>query len=270
MANTKHPETTSHVSDDSDAQALRQQVEHLRLTNQLLWALLADISRKMQVSSAAIKASVSSLLGYDIVLGLAAQHELLEVIEDSTDQVSKNITLLTLVSQIEAGTFFINTEPIEISEILSAVNELMSRTYPDLTINLGTQMPGRPVCVDYEFLSIALMMLFELLIQTQQPPQQLNITATESKTHCLIDVGSTKQEIYDTLSKVSESGTEVLLRDTAFLLPVRKLQLYVACKIFEQLSIQIESAPESEPEQSTGIRLLIPLAKKQDGTLNCE
>ena len=98
MAEPKYSDTGSQIAGDAGMQDLRQEVEQLRLTNQMLWALLADISKKMQVSSAAIKASVSSLLGYDIVLGTAAQHELLEVIESSTDQVSKNITLLTLLS----------------------------------------------------------------------------------------------------------------------------------------------------------------------------
>lgn len=269
MANTKHSGTNSYASEDANVEELRQEVEHLRLTNQMLWALLSDISKKMQVSSAAIKASVSSLLGYDIVLGIAAQHELLEIIENSTDQVSKNITLLTLVSQIEADTFFINPEPIEIPEILSAVNEIIAKNHPDLTPRLNIHAPGQPACVDYEYLSIALVMLYELIIQNQQSPQ-LTIAAVEVKDYWVIDIGEVGQGILDALLKVSVSGVQEFLQDVVYLLPIRKLQIYVAYKMLERLSIQISTVLESEPEETAGIRLMIPIAETNNSPLNCE
>jgi K+-sensing histidine kinase KdpD len=270
MANIRNSGMNPHASEDANVENLRQEVEHLRLTNQLLWALLADISRKTQVSSAAIKASVSSLLGYDIVLGTAAQHELLEVIEDSTDQVSKNITLLTLVSQIEADTFLINPEPDEISEILAAVNETIIKQYPELALGFSIDASGSPVCIDYDYLSIALVMLYELIIQAQSSPQQLNIAASEAGDHWILDIGNVSQGIYDILSRISAGGINVLLQDASYLLPVKKLQLYVACKIFERLSIEMTGVLGSKPDESAGIRLMIPLAKQQAGTSNCE
>ena len=167
MKNAENSSIDSHASDEIRDQNLRQENEHLRMTNQMLWSLLVDISKKMQVSSAAIKASVSSLLGYDIVLGMAAQHELLEVIENSTDQVSKNIMLLTLVSKMESDTFIFNPEPTEIPELLSSVNGIIAQDYPDLPLGLNIRTPGKLACIDYEYLSIVLVMLCELIIQTQ-------------------------------------------------------------------------------------------------------
>ncbi|MFC1959313.1 hypothetical protein ACFLYO_01255 [Chloroflexota bacterium] len=273
MKNTESSSMDAYASDDISEQNLRQANEHLRLTNQMLWSLFADISKKMQVSSTAIKASVSSLLGYDIVLGLAAQHELLEIIENSTDQVSKNIMLLTLVSKMESNTFAINPEPIEIPEILSSVNEIVARNHPELSLGLSIHTPGKPACIDYEYLSIALVMLYELIIQTQQAPCSLNIAAVESEDHWFIDIEEVSKEIFDTLLKVSASGTDELLQD-AYLLPTKKLQLYVVCKIFERLAIQIATPLASETEGPTGIRLMIPIAKNKllvhELSLNCE
>jgi signal transduction histidine kinase len=270
MANTNHPDTESRASADANVQDLRQEVEHLRLTNQMLWALLADISKKMQVSSAAIKASVSSLLGYDIVLGTAAQHELLEVIENSTDHVSSNITLLTLVSQLEADTFTSDPEPIEISEILFVANEIITRSHPDLTPDLDIPSSENLACIDYDYLSIALVMLYELNIQTQKPPQSLNITAVEAEEHWILDIGKVSQVVFDAVVEVSAGGTDELLRGQGYLPPFRKLQLYVICKILERLSIQIGTILDSESGGTPGIRLMIPFAKMSDSNLYCE
>ena len=260
MKNTENSSTDSYTSDEIEDQNLRQENEHLRMTNQMLWSLITDISKKMQVSSTAIKASVSSLLGYDIVLGMAAQRELLEIIENSTDQVSKNIMLLTLVSKMESDTFIFSPEPIEIPEILSSVNGIIAQNYPDLLLGLNVHTPGKPACIDYEYLAISLVMLCELIVQTQPSPRSLNIAAAESKDHWVIEIGQASQGMIDTLLKLSTSGTDELLQD-AYLLPTRKLQLYVVYKILERLSIQISTPLQSETKEPIGIRLMIPIAK---------
>lgn len=244
-------------SDETGNQNLYLENERLRATNQMLWSLLADISKKMQSSSAAIKASVSSLLGYDIVLGMAAQHELLEIIESSTDQVSKNIMLLTLVSKMASDTFIINPEPTEVPEILSAVIGTVAKTYPDLPFDLTVRTPGKPAYVDYEYLSIALVMLCELMIQMQPSPRPLGIAAVESKDHWAVDIGEVNQEVLGTLLKASAGGSDELLQD-AHLLPTRRLQLYVVYRILERLSIKI-STPSSNTNEPVNIRLMVPV-----------
>ena len=98
MKNTDGPSMAAYTSDETRDQNLRQENERLRMTNQMLWSLFADISKKMQVSSAAIKASVSSLLGYDIILGMAAQHELLEIIQKYREGLVPLIVPATLIN----------------------------------------------------------------------------------------------------------------------------------------------------------------------------
>ncbi len=237
--------------------SLRQEIEKLHAGNQALWSLLVNIAKKIQGSSTAIKASVSSLLGYDIMWDASAQHEFLEVIDTSTNQVSKYVVLLTLVSKMESNSPMLDPEPNEIREILSAVIENVSCSYPKLSINLNTCTSGRPVCVDYEYLSIALIMLFEFVIEMQAPPQQLNIFTEELRDHWVVDVKGVDQSA-DKMLKLSASYIDELIQD-ASLLPTTKLKLYVVYKILELQSIQIKIQPKID--KPTGIRLTIPIVK---------
>jgi len=236
---------------------LRNEAEYLRIANQLLWSLLADISKKIQGSSAAIKASVSSLLGYDIIWDASTQHELLEIIDSSTDQVSKYVTLLTLVSKMEANIFTLNTEPIEIPEILSTVNGIISKNYPELSITLSSDASARPACVDFEYLTIALVMFIEIILESRTL-EQVNLDVTESKDHWYVDIEEINSDMIDTVSKISALEANELLQGIS-LLPISKLQLYFVHKIFNLLSIQV--SPILEMEQLTGIRLMIPIVK---------
>ncbi|MBL7163008.1 MAG: hypothetical protein ISS57_10410 [Anaerolineales bacterium] len=237
---------------------LSQEIEYLRTTNQAMWFSLISISKKMQVSSAAIKASVSSLLDYDIIWDGSTQYELLEIIDSSSDQVSKHATLLTLVFKINSNEFTLNPEPTEIYEILSSVTRIVDGNYPEFTINFNTQTPGNPVFVDYEYLSIALVMLFELIIETQTLPQQLDLLAVESKDDWFVDIEEIGKDIIDMLLKVSGREANELLQDV-YLLPTNKLKLYVVRKIFDLQSIRITTQPRIEAPMS--IRLLIPTVK---------
>ena len=257
MAKTQSSRMNSQLDENIKEQSLYQEIEHLRMTNQALWSLLVELSKKMQVSSAAIKTSVSSLLGYDIILDVSTQHELLEIIENSTDQVSKHVMLLTLVSKIEADTFALNPEPIEIPEVLSFVNRKVNKIYPEVSLDLSIHASGKPACIDYEYLSIALVMLFELFLETQVFPQGFNILATESQNHWHVDIKEISADMQRMLLKVFSHEASEFLQNVC-LRPTRKLQLYVIRKIFELLSIQISTSLE----EALGIRMMIPLVKR--------
>jgi K+-sensing histidine kinase KdpD len=237
---------------------LRQEIEGLRSSNQALWSLVVNISKKIQISSAAIKASVSSLLGYDIMWDASTQHELLEVIDTSTNQVSKDVVLLTLVSKMESNSPVLDPEPNEIHEILSSIVANISSNHPEFSIKLNAYTSGCPVYVDYEYLSIALVMLFELIIGAQTFQKEFSIFTEEMKDHWHVDIKGVAQDVVDTMLKVSEADIDEFIRD-AYLLPITKLRLYVVHKIFELQSIQIKTQPTIE--EPTSIRLIIPIAK---------
>ena len=97
--------------------ALRSEVETLNRQSVYLLGVYAETSRKLQLYSASIKAAVSSLLNYDIFWDNANQHEFLETINSSVNQVSELI-VLTLAFRGEAGSLVLKRDPQVFQEIL--------------------------------------------------------------------------------------------------------------------------------------------------------
>jgi hypothetical protein len=99
---------------------LKRELEALKMERQVIWPLLVETSRRLQVSSASIKAAVSSLLSYDIFWDSANQHEFLKTIDTSVDQVGKLSTLFSLAFRLEAGTLVLKRELQNLQEILTS------------------------------------------------------------------------------------------------------------------------------------------------------
>jgi len=237
---------------------LKKEIAELRKSNQVLWSLLVDVTRKMQGTTAAIKASVTSLLDYEIILDASTQHELLEIIENSTDQVSRIVMLLTLVSKIESNTFSLSTEPIEITEVLTSAKETVIKNYPNVDVKLKNLSPGNPACIDYDYLSIAIVMVSELIIENQKSNPILEISTMETNDCWFVDFEVINNEIFEIFSRISHYDANDLFLDFD-MLPISKLKFFVVRKIFDLLSIDFILPLNSE--EDSGIRLMIPIVK---------
>jgi hypothetical protein len=90
---------------------LRTRLKQMESRELFLWGLLLETSRKLQSSSASIKAAVSSLLNYDIFWDIANQREFLETINVSIDQVSELVMLVNIESRLRGGTLEFKREP---------------------------------------------------------------------------------------------------------------------------------------------------------------
>ena len=238
---------------------LQSKLDEANALNQAMWSLLVENSRRLQVSSAAIKAAVSSLLGYDIFWDGSTQHELLEIIDDSADQVSNQITLLSLAFRSESKSLEIKPEPNEIQEILSSVLDRIAEEYPELKLELDMASDGNPVLVDYEYLSVALKLLFEVIADTQTDTQGINVVAREVDSNWHIDIYGVDNEILELLSTIPLCLADELTPDKR-LLPTNKLKLLVMCRIFGSQSIQTGGI--TKMENLTGMRISIPLVLK--------
>ncbi len=240
---------------------LQKKIECLSTTNQVLWSLFLDISRKMQVFSTAIKTSVSSLLGYDIILGASTQHEHLKIIDDSTDQVSKYLMLMVLIAKVEASDLILAPEPVELPELLSSVEKNVSKIHRDFSFRLISSETGKPVYADYEYLSIALVMLLELISERQTPSKKLYVSLVESKKYWFVDIEDINHDAVAFIVR-SMPAAEINDLSNASLLSIVRLKLYLIRKIFELSSIQVSVV--SDQHQSTSVRLMIPVLLKRE------
>ncbi len=144
---------------------LRQELSTLKTEKYSLWTMLAGTSRRLQMSSAAIKAAVSSLLNYDIFWDGANQHEFLKTIDASVDQASRLVKLLALAFSLEAGSLDLKREPQVIQEIISVVQDHTAVRLPNLGFGVILPQAGMPVLVNYEYLMMALEYLVEAIEQ---------------------------------------------------------------------------------------------------------
>jgi signal transduction histidine kinase len=244
----------------TEVSALQKELEEANLVNQAMWTLLVDTSRRMQVSSAAIKAAVSSLLGYDIFWDGSTQHELLEIIDDSADKVSDQITLISLAFRSESKSLKIKPEPNEIQEILSSALDSIELSYPEIEFELDMLPEGNPVLVDYEYLLVSLRLLFEILAETSKIQKYYRINASEDESFWFVDIHGVQDDIVEYITTISLCTADEIEQDTR-LLPTNKLKLLVMCRIFGLQSILISSTPELE--KGIGLRLSIPLVMEE-------
>ncbi len=226
--------------------ALRQELHALRLEQKVIWSMLVDVVRKLQASSASIKAAVSSLLSYDIFWDVANQHEFLLTIDSSANQTTDLVMLLSLAFRLEADRLDVKQEPHAIQEILTTVEMNLRRRYVDKPIILQMSQDEQVVWIDYDYLSLALVLLCEVLLNN--PSQsQLAISASEHAQGWKLEIvgidpltGQTLSEFYRSLKESSSDRKEDKISSESL------LKLIVVKKLFDlqNLSLQLPAAPD--------------------------
>ena len=238
---------------------LNLELEETKIINQSMWSLLVEITNRLQMSSSAIKAAVSSLLDHDIFWDGSTQHELMEIIDNSADQVSNQIILLSLTFRSEANDLEMRLEPYEIQEIFISAFDTLGKEYPRLELSIDMPSDGNLILVDYKYLTVALELLFDVITASQPFLSRLKVIARETHANWQIDIYGINDDIADFIGKISSCVDDELIKDIR-LLATNKLKLFVVCNIFSLQEIQIESL--NTEENGSGVRLILPLAKK--------
>jgi hypothetical protein len=131
------------------------------------WNLVSDISQGLQFSFGSIKAAISSLLGGDIFWDQATQHEFMQTIDNSVDDLSNLTAVMTVAMRIESQTLSIHRDPNSLQEILSRAKDQVQKHAPATAITLNLPAETRLALVDFEYLRMALRLLIEVLISTR-------------------------------------------------------------------------------------------------------
>lgn len=234
-------------------QVLLQELSDLKAEKKAIWMMLAGTNRRLQMSSAAIKAAVSSMLNYDIFWDGANQHEFLKTINTSIDQASKLIKLLTLAYRLEAGNLVLRREHQVLQEIISVVQDHITTRFPHLVLGLTLPQEGAPALVDYELLMMALEFLFEVF--EQMGVRRVGIQAVEEPNRWVLKFEGLEadpiqmiQNAYDPrLNPAPESKT---------LPPEHLLRLYITFQILQLQDIQVAFPDASHP---TKLCLIVPI-----------
>ncbi len=232
---------------------LRQKAEAVQEENRTVWNLLFETNRRLQLSSAAIKASVSSLLNYDIFWDGTNQHEFLETINSSIDQVGRLINLMTLIFRIKAGTLELNRSYQALTEVFSVVQEQLAQRIDNLVLEVAFPPDGKMVLVNFDYLVVAT----EFLIETacQFGARAFKIEAAEQPQAWVVEIRGMPDATIQRIQKLLKDQETIASPDDV-LGPEYQLRLWLAVHLLFQQDIRLEIG---DPGTQSGIlRILIP------------
>ncbi|MCJ7532645.1 MAG: hypothetical protein MUO64_16660 [Anaerolineales bacterium] len=248
---------TSHKTLAEENSTLRQELEALKAEKKFIWTLLVDISRRLQVSSASIKAAVSSLLSYDILWDFANQHEFLETIDASTDQAAQLVLLLSLSFRLEAERLELKQEPHALQEILSNVQAESAARFPGLDLELSMPLEGKPVWVDYEYLNIALSLFIEVF-QAYTDHKKILLHVSERPECWTLDFDGMDPAMIRLLNTIRHCEVDSQFSGQS-LSPEHILSFHIAFKLFhlQGIRMEIKSKPDSQPQLSIFVPVVV-------------
>lgn len=245
MTNSDHPEQTALSYSEllQQNQALLREIEEHRAMEPFVWNLFADASRKLQVYSASIKAAVSSLLNYDIFWDITNQHEFLQTIDSSVNQASEMIVLLTLAFRAQANSLELRRDAQLIQEILSISQLAANKKFPNNKLEVSYLPDGKPVLVDYEYLTKALLLLYEVQF-TMAPAEPINVVASEASGTWFLDITGIDLQILKVIEQMHACKTHPAINE--HLSTENILRLHIICEILNLQQISVEIIKDTE------------------------
>jgi hypothetical protein len=224
---------------------LQQSLAELRVEKYQAWNLFFEVGRRLQVSSASIKAAVSSLLDPGIFWNPANQHEFLQTIDKSVDRSSRLVVLLTLAFRAEAGKLELQRESQEFQEIMAIIQADITNKYPDLVGEFTLPTNGGQVIADYEYLIIALKYIFEFL-NTRKAINKLDIVVVFARLDLILKIHGLDQSTKILIETMQACKTDESLVSEYPALPEFFLGLHVACEILHLQEIDLTIVEEIE------------------------
>ena len=128
------------------------EAEVYRQTDQVRRSLLAAVSHDLRSPLAAIKASVTDLLGQDVEQDADYAREALESIDVETDRLASLIANLLDMSRIEGGMLRARLQNVDLAEVISACVDRVCRQRPRLTVPVSIEPAASVVRADPVFL----------------------------------------------------------------------------------------------------------------------
>lgn len=232
---------------------LRQKLASAQPEDRSVWRLLAESNRRLQLSSAAIKASVSSLLNYDIFWDGTNQHEFLETINSSIDQVGRLVNLLTLIFRLEAGNLNLQREYQPLPEIILTVQDHFSRRANGLILETALPRDGKLVLVSFDYLVMALEFLLDAA--GQLGARRVKLEAEEAGDSWLVHLtglaSSSLQQIQELLK-----NPDALAEPSSGMAPDAQLSLWLAFHLIQPQEIQYDVV--DGPDGSPRLQIRVP------------
>jgi hypothetical protein len=161
--------------------------------------------------------------------------------------------LLALAFRAQANSLVLSSDFHLLQEILSASQAIASKKMPDFKLDISFPPDGKPVLVDYEYLTKALVLFYEVLF-AQSPAEKIRVIASETDGSWFLDFLGINPSIIKIIEQMNHCQTQS--RSNEILSAENILRLHVICEILHLQQISVDE--HHEPEQPSILRLSIP------------
>jgi hypothetical protein len=151
-----------------------------------------------------------------------------------------------------------------LQEILLRVQDSLADRLQKLTLEIQFPREGRPVLVDYEYLSLALQLLFEA-VDSSQGPAKVLVQAVETDVCWHLDFDGIEASYLDYFQEADSCRTD-FIPSLEKISTENALRLYVACRILclQSIDIQLVKVEGEQPR----LRLVVPISTAKIGEVN--
>ena len=234
---------------------LRGKLNEIQMDHDSIWWLFVDISRRLQNSSASVKAAVTSLINHDIFWDVSTQFEFLQTIDHSVDDVSNLAMMVSLASRLRASKLNLRRETQLLQEILSVLDEDFRKRAKNIDLNIIFPAEGMPVYVDYEYLMIALGLLFEGIAVLDHTHYKIDVIAKETPADWVLEIQDIPSSIYNLVCEISNNFSEEFIK-SEHISAEKALMIYNAYHIFRLQEIKLNACEDDKA--APVLRLVIP------------
>ncbi len=250
----------THAHDlDARLQIAQTQLSQLHTNNQLIWEIFVRLGTKLQRSSTSVKTAVSSLLDYDIFWDETTQHEFLQDIDSSADELADLIILMTLAFRSQAKTLEITPEPNAIQEILATLQNTLAKNNRNIPLLIDYSLGGTPVLVDYQYMAVALSLLIEVILSEDTTVTQLSMQAIEAKKQWQLQITGLDRSTVSLIGHFFEHSNDISTVAHQ-ILPENTLKLMTGCRILHLQNVTL--CPQDTIANSAMLCLLLPSVTK--------
>ena len=145
----------------ANSQKAVTQAEVARQSEELKSTLLDAIAHEFKTPLTSIKAVTTDLLSGTTCALPPHQHELISIVDESTDRLSKLVTDAIQLARIEGGTFRLNLGVHFPSSLVNAALRQMKSVIDERKIEIVVPDDLPPVCVDAELIQVVLTHLLD-------------------------------------------------------------------------------------------------------------
>ena len=237
----------------ANAQKAVTQAEVARQSEELKSTMLDALAHEFKTPLTSIKAVTSDLLSDSPSLLQPHQHELIEIVDESADRLSKLVSDAIQLARIEGGTFRLNLGTHFPSSLVNAALRQMKSLIEgrEIRVDIPEELP--PVRVDAELIQVVLTHLLDNSLKYSPPGSPIRIGARLQDDKVILfladegnGIGEEEQE--KVFEKFYRGKSERHLQGTGMGLPIAREILRAHGE-----DITLNSTPEHGTEFSFGL-----------------